>query len=262
MFFFKKKLPDTQKVAKRALCLYALIMRGNFEQVVQGSKSMNLSAEAEKAVISSHEELVSKFDKWLSKERLAEHQSKTEKRLFATSLGKWENQALIDASWRVQSLAVLLWALSIIDRIPSYDEEVGEKLVIDHIGIKKGAQDFMDRVSLRDKGYIEEAREVAELWHWRARTTQLIRDGSLTPEQDVGGGLSLKEVIRLAADKGHEAGALPAPIDGDFPAFGKAYKDLTDEEYVLAMSIAMERHYALNWLCGYSKDWDEVPTNT
>ena len=27
-------------------------------------------------------------------------------------------------------------------------------------------------------------------------------------------------------------------------------------------SIARERLYALNWLCKYAEDWDEVPTGT
>jgi hypothetical protein len=27
-------------------------------------------------------------------------------------------------------------------------------------------------------------------------------------------------------------------------------------------AAAVERHYALNWLCGYASDWDSVPTDT
>ena len=48
----------------------------------------------------------------------------------------------------------------------------------------------------------------------------------------------------------------------DFPAFGKAYRNLSEDEYEQATSIAMERHLALNWLCGYDSDWDETPTDT
>lgn len=33
-------------------------------------------------------------------------------------------------------------------------------------------------------------------------------------------------------------------------------------DYSEMTSIAIERHYALNWLCGYAEDWDSVPTET
>jgi hypothetical protein len=42
-------------------------------------------------------------------------------------------------------------------------------------------------------------------------------------------------------------GDIPTPIGDDFPAFGKAYRDLTNEEYSQATSIAVEGHGAL-WL--------------
>ena len=43
-----------------------------------------------------------------------------------------------------------------------------------------------------------------------------------------------------------------------------SYRDLTDEEWSSIRSIAFERHFALNWLCGYAPDnrWDETPTDT
>lgn len=35
-----------------------------------------------------------------------------------------------------------------------------------------------------------------------------------------------------------------------------------DVDHSEMTSIAIERHYALNWLCGYAEDWDSVPTET
>ncbi len=45
---------------------------------------------------------------------------------------------------------------------------------------------------------------------------------------------------------------------------GKAYRDLDDDEWSTVSSIAMERHFALNWLSGYApnNNWDETPTET
>jgi hypothetical protein len=43
---------------------------------------------------------------------------------------------------------------------------------------------------------------------------------------------------------------IPPPIGGDFPAFGKSYRDATHEKYSQLQSKAAERHHAMNWLCG------------
>ena len=72
----------------------------------------------------------------------------------------------------------------------------------------------------------------------------------------------LDAIARQSATLAFTEGSIPAPVDGDFPAFGKAYRDLDDDEYARATSIALERHRALNWLCGYASDWDNVPTDT
>jgi hypothetical protein len=53
-------------------------------------------------------------------------------------------------------------------------------------------------------------------------------------------------------------------IDEDFAVHGKAYRDLSPEEWSEVRSITLERHFALNWLCGYAPNnrWDETPTDT
>jgi hypothetical protein len=258
----KDKFPSQDIVARRALCLGALIMRGVFEQGVQQFHEMELTADALVMVREKHAELVGNVKRWLSDEGLTQHQSDEEKRLFSISVGQWEHQDIINVSWRTQSLAVLLWALSVIDAIPPYDEEIDDKPILKKIELFKPSADFFVKIKLRNKEQLEKARSVAELWHWRARTTQLLNLNSLSYESDTGAGLTFKQVIKIASEKGSEAGDLPKPMDGDFPAFGKAYKYLDEHEYSLATSISMERHFALNWLCGYSADWDETPTDT
>jgi imidazolonepropionase-like amidohydrolase len=51
-------------------------------------------------------------------------------------------------------------------------------------------------------------------------------------------------------------------IGGDFPAFGKAYGSLSEEEWSATHQIALSRLRALNWLCGFGADWDTVPLET
>jgi hypothetical protein len=53
-------------------------------------------------------------------------------------------------------------------------------------------------------------------------------------------------------------------VDEDFAVGGKAYRDLSAEEFANVTSITVERHFALNWLCGRAPEnrWDETPTAT
>ena len=89
-----------------------------------------------------------------------------------------------------------------------------------------------------------------------------VHPGSRQP--GVGGSHDGMLVVRVAAREAHKKGDIPTPVDGDFPAHAKAYRDLSDLERSQMMSIAMERHRALNWLCGFAPEnrWDETPTDT
>jgi hypothetical protein len=245
------RVPEQSKVAFRALCLSAVVIRGELEMVAHMCEDAGVPPEG------LHER-VEALKKWLRSEGVEQHLSDVERGLFARPLGSWEEQAMIDASWRKESLGVLLWALSVLDAMPAYDEEFPEKVHMERVGWLRPASEFLSKVKVRSPEEIGRARDIAELWHWRARTRQLQEQGYKPPDEFG----SLDEIVRTAARVAHKDGDIPRPIEGDFPAFGKAYRDLTEEEYSRTTSIAMERHFALNWLCGYAEDWDEVPTDT
>jgi hypothetical protein len=160
-----------------------------------------------------------------------------------------DDPAVVDAVWQAEGLGVLLWALGRIG-LPPYD------LAFDHDRLLAVP---LDGATLRPAEEIEQARETARLWHWRARTSALQEEGALTlPER----WKSFDQLIAATAMRGHERGLLPRPLRGDFPAFGTVYRELTPEQRAEAESIAWERHRAFNWLCGRGKSWDEAPTDT
>jgi hypothetical protein len=74
-------------------------------------------------------------------------------------------------------------------------------------------------------------------------------------------GWTYEKIIKAAAQHWQKQGLFKA-IKGDYPAFGKSYAKLTEDEWQSCRSIATERLYGLNWLCGYAADWDRVPTGT
>ena len=173
-----------------------------------------------------------------------------ELQLLSRPPSDWDEQDVVDALWHGEALGTLAWALSLYEDMPRYDEP------FDHVAVASGLG--FEAARLRPAEALEEARETARLWHWRARTAQLQTEGSLElPER----WRSFDQLVAAAAMRGYEDGALPAPLRGDFPAFGKIYRHLDETERSLALSIAAERHYALNWLLD-GAEWDEVTTDT
>ena len=157
--------------------------------------------------------------------------------------------AVIDAVWRGEALGTLLWALQLVE-LPAYDHPFDPEVV---------AMLDLDGGALRDAEDIELECESARLWHWRARTTELQATGKLELPARYA---TFDQLIAATAMRGYEQGVLPSPMRGDFHAYGKVYRHLTPAQHAEAHSIAVERHHALNWLCGAGSDWDAVPLDT
>jgi hypothetical protein len=160
-----------------------------------------------------------------------------------------DDPAVVDAIWRGEALGTLLWALQLVE-LPAYDQPFDAEEV---------AAVQLDEADLREAEELELERDSARLWHWRARTTSLQAAGALElPERYA----TFDQLIAATAMRGYEQGVLPAPMRGDFPAYGKIYRHLSPAQLVEARSIAAERQHALNWLCGEGRSWDEVTLDT
>jgi len=160
-----------------------------------------------------------------------------------------EEREVIDAVWEGEALGTLLWALQLVE-LPPYDQSFASSEV---------ANAALDNAALRDEEEIDLERQSARLWHWRARTSSIQAQGTVElPERYA----SFDQLIAATAMRGFEQGILPAPMRGDFPAFGKIYRHLSPAQLLEARSIAAERQHALNWLCGEGRTWDDVALDT
>jgi hypothetical protein len=157
--------------------------------------------------------------------------------------------AVVDGIWQGEALGTLLWALDLSD-LPPYDQPFDTAAVV--------AVD-LDTGTLRPPEELELERDTARLWHWRARTSELQATGGVELPSRYA---TFDQLIAATAMRGHEQGLLPEPTRGDFQAYGKVYRHLGVAELDEAHSIALERHRALNWLCGLGETWDEVPLDT
>lgn len=184
-----------------------------------------------------------------------------EEREFLSSVPPRVNlQQHINASWRIEAAAALMWALGMLPDFPPFDRQTDHYLL--RLIPDEDPRQFFERAVLRPDEEIERKRSLAELWHWRSRTRQIEEEKRPLPPEL--GFSSYDEIVRKIAVEAARRGELAGLIDDDFAAKGKAYRDLSAEEWSEVSSITVERHRALNWLCGYApaNRWDRTPTDT
>ena len=184
--------------------------------------------------------------------------------MFEKTADKLSAGEQINASWRTEAVHVLAWALRAQPRLLPYDRQASLKK---HTIGNGDLAAFVRNARLRPRKEIEAARELAEFWHWRSRTRQLHEGKSpLTPSASMraAGIETYDDIARAAVRAARKRGELKTTSGGDFKALGKAYRDLTDGEWSDVRSITVERHFALNWLCGMAprNRWDDTPTDT
>jgi hypothetical protein len=252
--------PTEQEVAQRTLCLGVMVIRAEYEISVKENNN-----KPNEKIEKSNEQLVN----LIQTENLMPSFSKREKVLIKKELGSWSNQDIADMFWRNQALAILLWAVSYLSEIRPYDKGYLpiETWPILFFPINKEFMSFVpltktfySHIHLRSLEEINKARETAQHWYWRAQTERIIKKGKIQGAE----GLTFLEIIKMSAKDGYTRGWHGKPIKNDLPIHGKAYADLTEQEFSQTKSLTKERYYALNWLAGYStkNNWDEVPTNT
>ena len=205
------------------------------------------------------------FVKSLRKLGLWKYTSPKERAFLSSSGLEMDDYARLAASWRSEAAGMLMWALRLIEPWPKIDEQISpdhfKGVAMEKVGV------FTNHPSLRPYEELSDKRGLVELWHWRVRTRQLIEEGHpFTADEKLkqAGIESFDDIVRFTAKGAHESGDLPEILEEDFVFLGKPFRALTADEYQTATSIIMERHYALNWLCGLAprNKWDETPTDT
>lgn len=172
-----------------------------------------------------------------------------EETLLATPATAWNAEDVVDAAWRGEALGTIAWALEAAE-LPPYDTP------FDHAALAHDLE--LADTELREREELDEERDAARLWHWRARTAVLQAERALELPDPWA---TAEQLVAATAMDGHERGLLPPPVRGDFPARGRAFRELDEATLAVLHSIAAERHYALEWLCG-GGEWDSIRTDT
>jgi hypothetical protein len=248
------QIQPARTVAYRALCLGALLQRSEYEATLHDMGRVLPFERVRDHLHDSQQQQINRLQTWLNNEGITDYLSGAEQHLLQKAPGRWTERTLTSVGWRIESAGVMLWALNRLDDLPPCDTRFELDEVLEPLDIFNSTIDFIWCATLRPEADLFALRDRAELWNWRSRATELARMGVRPPE-----GVTFREIIRFTAERACNNGQLPYLIDGDFPAFGKPYADLNDDEYALISALAYERYSAFNWLCELSSEWETIP---
>ena len=188
-----------------------------------------------------------------------------EQNFLSSTISSMDSVSQMNASWRMESAVTLMWALNLIEQFPDFNEQSSPEL-LKQVELRRSGL-FSHGPSLRAHDEIAKMRDIMETWHWRVNTRRLVDDKfDFQPaEQFKTAGLNtLDDIITMTTLSAYSNGDIKDMIDDDFVFRGQAFRTLSEDDFNEAASIIIERHYALNWLCGLApgNNWDETPTDT
>ncbi len=243
---FASQAKTARDITLRMLCVGALVFR----------RELELSSPPFEREHSDRLQKLRQLHRWIDQERLQPCLTEAERSLIYKPLGDWTPRALVKAGWRLEALGVLLWALRWIDLIPTFDTRFTFDELADALDILQPTIDLLWCAELRRPDQLTRMRDTAELWDWRCRADELITLG-VKPSQ----GVNYRDVIRITAEQAHADGTLPTLMEGDFPAFGRAFASLNAEQHHLIRAISAERYHVMCWLMEPSAEWQSLPTD-
>jgi len=227
--------PTAERVAERALVMCAVVCRGFLE-----SDAGNASAETFRQSVVD----------WLDEMGLAGELEEHECQLLQAPLGTADPQAVVNATWSSEGLAVLAWALDYYD-LPAYDQPVMPIEVSQSLGFRTDeALELLADAELLPFEEITALQASILAAHW------WLRQYRLKPEP-----MDFTEFVRTAWFGPLSLEGLRL-VDGDLAIGDVSIHRATDQERAHCASILQERHKALNWLAGWDAVYSEVDTPT
>jgi hypothetical protein len=251
--------PSAQRVAARAIVLATTVCRAFLER--------------QREDIDDAEGLRGNLLAWLEGLGITAEVEPTERDLLNECVGQGHEEAVINASWRGEGLAVLAWALNRFE-LPAYDMPVfppdpAQQSV--GFGNSEVATDLLTSAALKPSTEITRLASHLTILSWRLRQFQLRPDSSAY-QAAVGG---LQPFGHGVADRMDFVGYLsvhPAFKDnwldvlrlknGDLVIGDKCIAEASVDDVQRCTSIALERQIAAFWLRGDNPIYSKVDPAT
>jgi hypothetical protein len=226
--------PTPERVARRALVLAAVAIRGLIESAPNDDEAKDLHA---------------RILPWLRAIGADAELEPHETRILETPLGAAPPRDIVNASWRSEGLAVLAWALGAAE-LPPHDTFVETRAVADAIGFLAPAPRVLAEPKMRSREELEWMLGRLLGLHWR------MRDFGLHAHA-----VDFKKFARENWFGGFDPAGIPFAGD-DLAIDGVAIVEADSQSVRRTSSIALERHLAINWLSGFDVTYSEVDTST
>lgn len=219
--------PDAARVAERALALLSIAFRALLEDDAGGPDEAQAEA--------LRRELVAWID---ARPALAAELEPDERAIVDAPIGELDAQARIDAVWRAEGAAVLLWALG-ARPLPPHDVSEHPYALAKGAGLLAAPAPALANPVLRSHEELDAMRRRLLGLHWRIREHDV----------DPGGAVDLAAFARDSWFGGFDLAGV-ALADSDLAVAGVAITGADPARVAHVRSIATERHVAINWVFG------------
>lgn len=229
--------PSAQRVARRACVLAAVCGRALLEQEDKADPGV--------------EETRKRLLQWVDNIRVRAEFEAVELNILEAPLGTPPPQVTANATWRLEGLGVLAWALNRYELRP-HDELVNPPDLLKSLAILNAdaAKALIAAPNLRSQDELKTLQERLFAVHWR------ITDFRLKHKS-----IDFASVAKTAWFGPLDVSNLPM-IDNDLAINGKAIAQADERSVGITTSAAMERHLAINWLCGGSEIYSRTDVST
>jgi hypothetical protein len=225
--------PDARRVAQRTLVLCSVAARGF------------LDAETPTDAEALKRDLLD----FVARHHLDRELEPEERAMLEAPIGSLERQPTIDATWRLEGMAVLAWSLGVAE-MPAHDQPVEGVRLCMSLGLL--ARDTPLLVQLPQRRPAEEiARMQTRLHgiHWR------MADYRVESTR-----LDFRALASNSAVGPWDLSDVPM-IDDDLAIRGVRLDRADPGARTQTESIARERHRAINWVMGRHPVYSETPTS-
>lgn len=227
--------PTPDRVARRALALAAVTMRGMLEMELNNPQVKETYQDLHQWIEDCDIEGEIEPDEWAVLQR---------------PLGKLKGQDQVNAVWRLEGLVVLAWALRLFE-IPPHDELVDTNALWQSLQVfnAEGACELLSQAELRPAQELAELQTRLLALHWRLRNYDLhpgVIDFAKFCETSWFGPHDISELL----------------VDGDLSLRGDRIDRAERDAFGIAHSAARERHLAANWLVQGPEKYSEADGST
>lgn len=227
--------PDAQRVARRAIALAVMSARGLAEVRPDGD------------MVALRRDLRG----WLDDVGVTD-ELEPDERGFLDGTDTPPVQQQVDATWRSEGLAVLGWGLRWWE-MPAYDELATPPDMWRSVGLlhdTEKARTLISDAALQPPEELERMRLHLLMFDWR------MVDYRVNP----------RPVDFVKLSKSCWVGSFPLAgyqiVDNDLAIGGVPVHEASPDVRSRAAGISVERHRAINWLCGYNPIYSDVDTST